>query len=65
MLIDENRIPHAFCIGEHWLLCACCVLTFSDHSEIVAEKVAPWIEEMIIQDRKSSSDTRTKNRFPS
>lgn len=59
--IDEAGIPHAFCIRKflHFFRCLgrLCVgvrlregalLTCIDHSEEIAEKVAPWVGEMVL-----------------
>lgn len=60
--IDEAGIPHAFCLSKFIQKSAAvlgsygvvgvrlmkALLTYTDHSEEIAEKVAPWVGEMVL-----------------
>jgi hypothetical protein len=49
MMIDENGVPHGFCIRE-LALCspfASRADSMTDHSEIIAEKVKVCVEEIV------------------
>jgi len=47
MVVDKNGIGHAFCISESQFILLKGKLTVKAHSETMAEKVAPWIKEII------------------
>jgi hypothetical protein len=58
--IDEAGIPHAFCLSKFSLFFSCLrglfvevrprgiLLTYTDHSQEIADKVAPWVGEMVL-----------------
>lgn len=52
MVIDKNGISHAFCIGRLQITPLVKMLIFVAQSESMAEKVAPWIEEIISVSRR-------------
>jgi len=53
MIIDDNKVPHCFIIGnpEPAPLPSQPYLLVTDHSEVVAEKVKSLIEEIIIDNK--------------
>jgi len=48
MVVDKNGIGHAFCIGQSSFQTVLRFkLTITASSETMAEKIAPWVEEII------------------
>lgn len=64
MEVDMDGIPHAFCISEYHfpncvLFCSTDIVLMtnlpSEHSEFVAEKVTPWIEQIVDENCRENS----------
>jgi hypothetical protein len=47
MIIDQDGITHDFCISKCSWVSRECGLISTGHSELVAEKVKIWIDEII------------------
>lgn len=47
MIVCEEGLPHAFCLSELFPLGLCVLLTFIEHSDTMARKVAGMIESIM------------------
>ena len=55
MVLDEDGIPHSFCISKSNVLHITRAKLLLEHNEIVAERVKEWVSEIVNADRSDTA----------